>query len=1307
MNKNNENENKPKSNSQAFNDKIAMFNMNTSKSQSNQLPPKKIQNSSNNKTMPDSKKEKIQNENQKEEKNVLKIINQINNKNNLNDNKVDKEKKQPIENKNFKASLSVFSNKVKEIEEKENEKKNNNNDNNSKENPVKQKEKKNKNIIPKKEEKGKEKIDNKPKKEKTEKNNQIQIEEKEKENNSEKNIKEININKYEEDKDKEDNKNKEMLETNEERKRSLTIKERLKRMNIDQKKPKENSKNITNKEKQSQKIIGEKPEKKEEIENNDSNNNSSNKTVEVEKKIQTNNENEILTETQEKQEKIIIPEDIQKKLQNPKNTKQTNINKEKENNPEKNKVKNNNSNLTNMERLKSIYQPNPKEKISESTSNKNISSINNNNAPKKNEEIFLQSKLISKNEKYDKDSFCDSFFMASFSKDNCQILENSNDIPAECNHPNCSILPAISPEIVFKYPPKDRKELEINNVAASVCFPNGIKLCYEENEEYIIASKDFSSAFTSQIGDRFFAITYHFYLKKKNSEFESEQNMTPFKYEKEKYKGKETSDLNVDQNKDSLIKFNILRNLAKKEYVYIPYCACLISKYPFINQIEKSLESIIKAICDEKVNKKDLNKYISYIVNSIPSPPYHSKILFPLAYNNKLAIIQYPYFKDLNKSMDNPLIILDYINEENILILFKLLIFEQKILIVGKDIDIVSQIILNFVTLLYPFEWIHTFIPVMSEKMINLLQAFLPFFNGMNTILFKKAKPILENAPDGIFIYNMDSKTFELNNNYKSDTVIPIESNIQNFPKYIEQLILKELKGMKTNFLKAKEMKDFKEILSIHFHLKNLFLQIFTELLYDYKKYSHIVDNFPVFNKSLLVKDKGKESDFYLEFTSTQLFQMFIQNSLLHPENKEYYFEKRLSDYDEIKKMGATKELYIYDKLTEKYKVDTDNFFKLNKTYVMKPYFIKEFKDYEKNLSKKINISDITQFLLNHYNQPNYANMIVEGILPANKRIFNGPIELSNDDDPEKIEIYYPPEQKKEIDKKFKSELNTNENSSSKLKEIKMIEMGPKKEEIKNNEIKISESLLNKENKLTEEEMDDIKDNIKEIMTRMYRSDLKKIEQDKNILIDSLKTKFGRDYFINILSNGYKQDNLVKNLVNESYYFFSEVIFDTLSYILKLEENDENMVNTMKLLKSCQYIGTTKNKKKLIIIKSKKFDSLLSDEIYSKLENYTLFNNKRFWEIWIDDDLKKDELNIKKLLKENSYKNKGSKEYKSYIKNIYSLLEKLILIMIKINIDSNTIFINMNELAKEYSLDENKKKQLKGKILEQIQTHKS
>ena len=114
MNKNNENDNKLKSNSQSFKDKIVMFN-NASKSQFNQLPSKKIKNSPNSKTLPYSDKEKNQNEKEinkkekpKEEKKVLKIINQVNNKNNLTENKSDKEINQPIENSNFKQSISVI-----------------------------------------------------------------------------------------------------------------------------------------------------------------------------------------------------------------------------------------------------------------------------------------------------------------------------------------------------------------------------------------------------------------------------------------------------------------------------------------------------------------------------------------------------------------------------------------------------------------------------------------------------------------------------------------------------------------------------------------------------------------------------------------------------------------------------------------------------------------------------------------------------------------------------------------------------------------------------------------------------------------------------------------------------------------------------------------------------------------------------------------------------------------------------------------------------------------------------------------------
>jgi hypothetical protein len=90
-------------------------------------------------------------------------------------------------------------------------------------------------------------------------------------------------------------------------------------------------------------------------------------------------------------------------------------------------------------------------------------------------------------------------------------MENSYDNPAECNHFLCSFLPAMQPEIIYKYPKEDSKGLEINNLAASICFPNGIKLCYEEKEENIKAVKNYRSFFTNQVGDRFFVVTYHFF----------------------------------------------------------------------------------------------------------------------------------------------------------------------------------------------------------------------------------------------------------------------------------------------------------------------------------------------------------------------------------------------------------------------------------------------------------------------------------------------------------------------------------------------------------------------------------------------------------------------------------------------------------------------------------------------------------------------------------------------------------------------------------------------------------------------------
>ena len=921
------------------------------------------------------------------------------------------------------------------------------------------------------------------------------------------------------------------------------------------------------------------------------------------------------------------------------------------------------------------------------------------------DDIFLPNKIVPQNEKK-MDTFCECFFLASISKESPKIMENSYDNNADCNHPKCKILPAMQPEIIYKYPKEDIKGLEINNLAASICFPNGIKLCYEEKEENVKTVKNYRSSLTNQVGERFFVVTYHFFLRKKNYEFESEYDMSPIKSEIIKYQDEMRKIINDELDEDIFIKLNIIGEFNKRDYVNIPYCLCLISKYPYIEQMEICLESILLSIKDEKLNIDELNKYISYIVSSIPTPPNHCRILFPLRYHYKLVEIQSPYFRDINQFGDNPLTILDHIDIKNILLLFKLLVFEQKLLIVGKDNDLISQIILNFVTLLYPFEWVHTYIPIMSEKMLKFLQAFLPFFNGMNITLLQKAKPILAQASKGVFIFNIDDNTFDINSNYKrkskkTNAISYINRNIPKFPKYLENLITKELKRLK---IKSKDCKMIeKERLDINLCLKNLFMQIFTEILYDYKKYSYIIDDYPVFNSFLLIKDKEKKgSDFYKEFTSTQLFQMFIQNSLFPTDDKKPYFEERLSDFEEVKKAGANTE-YNLEKLFKKYKDEYYKYFEVNKKYVIKPFFLKEFNDIEeKNISqnKKTKLSEVVKLLSKLYDKPLFVNDH-GGFLFENQRLIKRNFELNNKNDPQENKIFYITNQNEKKENKDKD----NKKSGFKLPKMKSIKMGiiSEEEDNKKNIIKISQTLTFKEYELSEDEIDEIKDNIREIMTRVYRSDVSKIEEDKKMIIDSLKTKFGRDYFTKILNNGYKQDFLVKNLVNESYYFFFDVIFNTLLDLLKLEENDENINCAVKLIKSSQYIGTIKNKKEFLV--SHNSLNILSDELYNNLDHYSLFEKIRFWELWIVDDLTKNELEIIQLINEESI-NFQSEEYKSFINHIYSIIDKLTSIMMKMKITNDLIITNINDLCQEYISDENKIKEIKEELIEQLQLYK-
>ena len=913
------------------------------------------------------------------------------------------------------------------------------------------------------------------------------------------------------------------------------------------------------------------------------------------------------------------------------------------------------------------------------------------------EEILLDLINISEKENNEtRDTFCENFFISSFPTENGKIVEDSENIMADCMHPMCSNLPAMQPEIIYKYPENNKNGLEINNLAASICFPNGIKLCYEEDEEKIKTVTNYRTSFTNQIGDKFFVVTYHLFLKMQNQDFSDNYNLFPLRYQLSTYQDELSITFKEEQEEDIVKKLDIYTKLIYREHVYIPFCLCLISKYPFFDQMEKSLESILFLIKNYYKTPEKIKNLIIYLVKSIPLPPLKAQISFALPFANKLVEIQRLYFEDRLEFGDDPIIILKKLSINNILCIFKLLIFEQKILVIGKENDIISQIIFNFCSLLYPYDWIHISIPIMGEKMKKFLHGFLPFFNGMNITLYNNSYNILLNAPEKVFIVNIDNDTIFLNINLRKNSKHIkindyINKNFGNLPKNIEKIFLTELKDIKKEFDKRHNHNINKK--DINIRIKNLFLYIFVLILFDYDKYSYIIDNYPVFNSFLLINEKP-ESDkkFYKELTSTQLFQMFIQNSFSN--DKKSYFDEYYQEYRQLK-LKHKKNINILQNLHEKFEKQYLFNFEINTNYSINA-----------NNLEKLNVFDHDSFEINK-SDFNYSNN--RRILKENKRIIEHPIKLNNKNEQQNFKIFVIPEKKKENIPNYDSISEKNENESN--SEISIGNSSNKKPSsniIKiisgdgNNSknIRYSVYIKNIKSELTEDQIDEIQDNIREIMTRIYKSEVTNINEDEKIIMDCINTKYGRDYFINVITSGIKKDGVVKNLQKDSFECFKYIIYNTLINILGMNGSKENIEYGVKLLKICLYIKTVINKKEILLI----------DDLFPQLENHSMLNESEFWVKWVEDDMNENDIKILKLI-ENSKLDKIEIEddnHQLYVKHSFEIINKLSSIMMKMKLSNSFIYSTVADLGQKYIniIDTEKFGQLMKGLINEIHLYK-
>ena len=505
------------------------------------------------------------------------------------------------------------------------------------------------------------------------------------------------------------------------------------------------------------------------------------------------------------------------------------------------------------------------------------------------------------------DTFCIGVFISGISPPikNTSIIENSEYFIAPCGHLQCSLYPSIQPQLLNTYINKNMKNFNnLSHLVANMCFPLGIKPCFgcrfDENnkiDNLPNPQQVFFNIIKNEKNETYYISTLQYFIKMSNSEYLTKYKFNPITYFLEKSG-------NNSNNKDKKFKTNMqmISNSLNNDNIFIPESISLISKYPLLIPMDKCLRCMIS------LQTEDMNNLINYLVNEVPSPKknyqiqfFIPKIQYPIILNheyNKFLSNKNNINKDLNNnnilsaSQINVKFLIEKISIENIIMIFQLILLEQKLLFLENNYQILSEISFIFLELIYPLIWINPFLPVLSIKTVQFLQSPVPYIMGLDEYLFKYA-----NESKSIYL-GTDMIIFNLMNNqfissktkkriHKKD--IFHEFILPTIPDEIGDYIYKELKNLKKIMEKMEKHKNKKEnvnheIISdeeLDKKIRLIFLKALIMLFGDYNNFLfYTEDEIPLFNKEAFVQShKDKNSQLFLaEMVKTQIFNQFLLN---------------------------------------------------------------------------------------------------------------------------------------------------------------------------------------------------------------------------------------------------------------------------------------------------------------------------------------------------------------------------------------------------------------------------------------------
>ena len=443
-------------------------------------------------------------------------------------------------------------------------------------------------------------------------------------------------------------------------------------------------------------------------------------------------------------------------------------------------------------------------------------------------------------------------------------LLKDNQYQFRRNHHTSPFLVRYNPEILDQYPQNENE----NNAVSMFCFPEGIYFLEKK-----IAPEKFNFVLTDETGERTYGSTLIFWEKLSDNI----RNLMEPIFEEEV------------QLTEEEIKSNLYKTNKKFKKYYAPKALCILSKFPFFSNNVTFLKELYKIFTSSSTNIP-LERAINGYVDSLYRQSYDDLIRFNI-HNVNIDFYFIPNYGkewDINDSYLETLF--RVLSIDIILIAWQGLLLEKKLYLICSSKETLLQVAHGFITLLFPFKWIHTYIPILPEKLRSFTESPMPLIFGIPFPI-----DLNEIPDDGLnLIININKNCFE---NYHEE--------IPKLTGKLKLVLEKRIKNLKEKYNIEKiehsdEWMDYLDTIENKERPRNLnaidggeirevFYDVFINMFknygkyFDWDKHNNDEDDFEEdieFKREIFLKDHGSQDDgtFLNMFCDTALFNQFIKS---------------------------------------------------------------------------------------------------------------------------------------------------------------------------------------------------------------------------------------------------------------------------------------------------------------------------------------------------------------------------------------------------------------------------------------------